>query len=62
MEIIKKNLVGLVIGICLTVTVGSVYFAYKANKNAVAVWEKVVAHETALQQIITFLNQATKPQ
>lgn len=62
-------LIGLIIGICLAVTVGSIYFAYKANKNAVSVWNATVNmqttvqnHDTALKEIISFLNKAQQPQ
>lgn len=57
----KKHWLGAVLGVCLVVTGGSLYFAYSAYKSFSTVTERVAAHDQALQQIITFLNQAVQP-
>jgi len=66
----KKHLTGIIIGICLTVTAGSVWYAYKSvqfvqnMQNAVISSNaQIQSQGSTIQAIIDFINkQAQVPQ
>lgn len=61
MQKYQKYVVGSIIGICLTVTVASIWFLVAQNKKIALLEGRAATVETVVQQIVNLINQANQP-